>query len=222
MRRAIGRHTSVYRRWTGGVWRCPGDDGDRGLGVYRRETRSLRDTPGPSSPLAAPQGRWRARLSPHGGACSGLRPVWRIAGSAVETEPDLQRFRWGNRGRRERRIGAAAACERRGVPARTGAVVPAGVTAASAAGAARSRPRLHRLPRRPMTAKSAAATRATITMEIATIVTGGGSPGSPSGAGYAKRSAEETDGTGDHGSRRDDRRDACGGGHERDARRPRG
>ena len=73
-----------------------------------------------------------------------------------------------------------------------------------------------------MTAKLATATRATITMAIATIVTGDGSPGSPSGAGFAKRSAEATDGTGDHGSRRDVHGDARGGGHERDARRPRG
>ena len=109
-----------------------------------------------------------------GGPCSLLRTVWRIAGSAVETEPNGTAFSMGNRCRRERRIGAVTAFEWALSATRRRDEVSSAVTAASAATAARARPRLRRPPRRPMTAKPVVATRAMIAMTTATTVTSAG------------------------------------------------
>ena len=82
--------------------------------------------------------------------------------------------RWGNRSRRERRIGAVTAFEWSLSATRRRDEVSSAVTVASAATAAPTRPRLRWLPRRPVTAKPAVATRAVISMATATMVTSAG------------------------------------------------
>ena len=95
-------------------------------------------------PEAPSGGPWRRRASrgwsgaAHAPYHLQVSQVWRDSASGVPKAIIVQRFRWGNRRRCSRRIGAAAALERQGAPTLRRDEVSSEVTAAPTG--ARSRP----------------------------------------------------------------------------------